>query len=130
MKRPYRPFRSPVARLLASVLVTLALLVNGFAVAQAASATASASAKSDCCAGMAAQHGDSAPCHGSGDPCPAAGSDCNDECLARSLVNTTAPSAPAALPEFFQHQPAQLVLMTLAFSSQPASPGLRPPISA
>lgn len=126
MQRPYRPFRSPFARLLASVLVTLALLVNGFAVAQAASA----SAKSDCCTEMAAQHGDSMPCHGSGNPCPATGGDCDDECLARCLVNITVPSAPAVLPEFLQRQPAQLVLMARAFSSPPARPGLRPPISA
>lgn len=126
MKRPFRPFRSPFTRLLACVLVALALLVNGMAIAQAASD----STQADCCAGMAAQHGDDSPCHGSGDRCPSTGGDCDDQCLARCLGSTALPSAIVSPPGFFLRQPGQPVLMARAFSSPPPSPGLRPPISA
>lgn len=126
MKRPYRPFRTPFARLLASVLVALALLVNGMAIAQAAGT----SAQADCCAGMAGQHGDDNPCHDSGNPCPATGSDCDEQCLARCQGNTALPVSAATPPGLFQRDVAQLVTIARAFSSPPPSPGLRPPISA
>lgn len=126
MKRPYRPFRTPFARSLASVLVALALLVNGMAIAQAASAPM----KDDCCAGMAGQRGDQAPCHESGNPCTPSGNDCDDQCLARCQGSTALPSMAAPLPASFQRQSGQLVLIARAFSSPPPDPGLRPPISA
>lgn len=124
MKQPFRPFRNPLTRSLACVLVTLALLVNGMAIAHAANAGVA----DDCCAGMAAQHGDKAPCHESGNPCPPAGNPCDDQCLARCLGNTVVPSTTVSLPEFFQRQSAQLVLIARASSSPPPDPGLRPPI--
>ena len=126
MKRPFRPFRSPFTRLLACGLVALALLVNGMAIAQAASD----STQADCCAGMAAQHGDDMPCHGSGNPCPATGSDCDGQCLARCQGNTALPVSAVPAPGFFQRQVTQPVLTAHAFSSPPPSPRLRPPISA
>lgn len=125
MKRPYRPFRTPFARWLASALVTLALLVNGMAMAQAASAPM----KDDCCAGMAGHHTDGG-CHDAGTTCPSPDSDCDDQCLARCPGNTALPAMSASLPGSFQRQPAPIVSITRAFSSPPPSPGLRPPISA
>lgn len=126
MKRPYRPCRSPFARLLACALVSLALLLNGVTAAMAAPV----SMDPDCCAGMAGQHSDKAPCHESGNPCPASGSECDDQCLARCQGSTVVPSATVSLPNPSQPQSAPLVLIARAFRSAPTSPGLRPPISA
>ncbi|OGT59585.1 MAG: hypothetical protein A3E01_05565 [Gammaproteobacteria bacterium RIFCSPHIGHO2_12_FULL_63_22] len=115
-----------MARWLATALVTLALLVNGMAIAHAATAPM----KDDCCAGMAGQHGDQAPCHESGNPCAPSGQDCDDQCLARCQASTPLPPAIPALPGYFQRQSAQPAAIARAFSSPPPSPGLRPPISA
>lgn len=125
MKRTFRPFRSPFTRLLAGLLVAAALLLNGMAAALAAPV----SMDPDCCAGMAGQHGDQAPCHESGNPCPPAGNDCDEQCLARCLGSSFVPSTAVALTEFFQRHAAQLVLIARTSSSPPPDPGLRPPIS-
>lgn len=125
MKRTFRPFRSPFTRLLAGLLVAAALLLNGMAAALAAPV----SMDPDCCAGMAGQHGDQAPCHESGNPCPPAGNDCDEQCLARCQASTVVPSTTASLPEFFQRPLAPRLLIARVSSSPPSSPGLRPPIS-
>ena len=108
-------------RLLASLLVMMAILCNGIGLAQAHSAMA----KKDCCAEMAG-HKKSAP------PCceetksPHAG--CDDQCMARCMSANGILSVPFAI------RPSVLVTATLPqlktteHSLAELGPGLRPPI--
>lgn len=125
MKPHFRPFRSRLTRLLASVLVTMALLVNGFAAAQAASGTM----KKDCCAEMMGHkaHGDDGG--QAGKPCPAPSSDCDDQCLMRCQANNALP-VTLSLPGISLPQPALPIIVTSSFATADPGPGLRPPISA
>lgn len=126
MKRPFKPFLSRSTRLLACMLVAMALLVNGFAVAQAAAGAM----KKDCCAemmGHSAQGDDGGQV---GVPCPAPDSDCDEQCLMRCQANNALPSFAIALPGISLPQPALPLPSAAAIASAESDPGLRPPISA
>lgn len=126
MNRPFRPFRSRLNRLLATVLVTMALLVNGVAVAQAAVGAM----KKDCCAEMMGHKAKGDDCGKAGKPCPAPSSDCEDQCLMRCQANNVLPSVAVSLPGISLPQPSLPTARAGSFISADPDPGLRPPISA
>lgn len=126
MKRPFRPFRSRLVRLLASLLVALTLLANGFAAAQAASGAM----KKHCCAEMSGHKAQGDDCGKAGKPCPASADDCDDQCQMRCQATQTLPSFALALPGISLPQPALPVISAGTVASPDSSPGLRPPISA
>jgi len=111
-------------RLLASLLVMMAILCNGIGLVQAQSAMA----KKDCCAEM---KGHKMPSHDMGKkdpPCPQSSSGCDDQCMARCM------SANGILSVPFTIRPSVLVTATLPqlktteHSVAELSPVLRPPI--
>lgn len=121
MPNTLRQLRSKPVRLLASLLVMMAILCNGIGLAQAQSAMA----KKDCCAEMAGHKKSPAP-HCEETKSPHMG--CDDECMARCMSANGMLAAPLTisssvlittpLPQFniTEHSLAEL------------GPGLRPPI--
>lgn len=126
MKHSLRPFRSRLVRLLASLLVAMTLLANGFATAQAATGAM----KKHCCAEMTGQKAQGDDCGKAGKPCPAPAGDCDDQCLMRCQATQTLPSFALALPGISLPQPALPVISAGTVATADSGPGLRPPISA
>jgi len=107
--------------------VAMALLVNGFAVAQAASG----GMKKDCCAEMMGHKRHGGDCDQAGKPCPAPSANCDDQCLMRCQANNALLSlALLSLPGISLPRPALPVIAIGSFVSADPGPGLRPPISA
>lgn len=126
MTPPFRPFRTRFTRLLACVLVTMALLVNGFAAAQASAGAM----KKDCCAEMMGHkaHGDGSG--NAGEPCPAPSSDCDDQCMMRCQASHAVLLAPFALTGVSLPPSTVPTLDASGRALADLGPGLRPPISA
>lgn len=125
MRKPFQPLRSRFARLLASLLVVVALVGNGLALDQASAAPA----RKGCCEHMTGHKAAADGCEQGGTPCPTPGTGCDDQCLSRV-------PATAVLPMFAPGMPARVlgssVLTGLSVSERPTAdpgPGLRPPIS-
>jgi hypothetical protein len=118
--------RSRFARLLASTLVVVSLLVNGLAFAQAPSAP---TRQHDCAEMMGQQqHGDC--CDEGGQPCPAPGGDCDEQCMFRCQSTAAILSVVAPIPV---GDGARSALAPLPATESPPTvlvPALRPPISA
>ena len=123
MAKVLQKIRSPRFRLLASLLVMLAILCNGIGLAQAHSH--SMPVEKDCCAEMMANK------MSPDTPCSQPGDNCDDQCMARCMnANGILFSIPLAIsanslvtrvlsqPNVPEHAPATF------------GPGLRPPISA
>lgn len=126
MKRPFKPFLSRSTRLLACMLVAMALLVNGFAVAQAAAG----GMKKGCCAEMSGHPAQGHDCGEAGKPCPAPGSDCDDQCLMRCQATQVMPSFAVAIAAISLPELALPAIAAGTITSADPGPGLRPPISA
>jgi hypothetical protein len=111
-------------RLLASLLVMMAILCNGISLAQAQSAMA----KKDCCAEMMGHKKSASPCADGSKPCPSPNTQCDDQCIARCM------SANGILSVPYTILPSVLVYATLPqlktaeHSLAEFGPGLRPPI--
>jgi hypothetical protein len=127
MSKPFRPLRSRVVRLLASVLVVVTLVGNGLALGQLSAALA----KKDCCDQMTGHKVATSTCdEQGGKPCPTPGPGCDDQCLSRAQPNVVLPAFALDLP-YSEH--ASSLLTTLSISDRPLAdpgPGLRPPISS
>jgi len=121
-----RPFRSRVTRLLASVLVSMSLLVNGMGMALASSGAM----KKDCCAHMMGSHGLSGHCDHGGKPGKAPGTDCDEQCLMRCQAANALPSFALALPVVALFDSALPESSSGAIPATESGPQLRPPISA
>ncbi len=124
MPKTIHQLRSPHVRLLASLLVMIAILCNNFGLAQAHAM----SAKTDCCPEMTAHQMASDNTGANADNCPAQKSDCNDQCMARCM------SMNGLLSASFIISPNALVatalpqLIMAEHSLVKFSPDLRPPI--
>ena len=123
MPKVLHKIRSRRFRLLASLLVTLAILCNGIGLAQAHSH--SMPAKKDCCAEMMAHT------MASDKPCSLPNDSCDDQCMARCMsangmfLSVSLLFSPNILIAAFSPQ-AEAAEHSLA----KLSPGLRPPIVA
>jgi hypothetical protein len=126
MKPPFRPFRSRLTRLLASMLVAVSLLLNGLAAAEAASMAAG----KDCCAERMG-HGGHAAATDEHKGCPPSANDrCDDQCQMRCQVNTALPVFAVALPRMILQQTVLPLPGVAAWALPEPEPGLRPPIFA
>jgi len=118
MPKALRTVRSRHFRLLASLLVMMAILCNGIGLAQAHAMEA----KKDCCAEMMGEK------MSPDKPCPAQDSTCDDQCMARCMSANGLLSVPLAISS------SVLVIATLPqlkaaeHSLAEFGPGLRPPI--
>ena len=121
MQKALRQLRSRRFRLLASLLVMMAILCNGIGLAQAHTMDA----KQDCCAVMTG-HGESMSHCDEGAKPPH--SDCDDQCMARCMTANALLSVPLNIAS------SGLIvtpLPRLKISEHPLAergPGLRPPI--
>jgi len=124
MPNALRTLRSRHFRLLASLLVMMAILCNGISLAQAHAAMA----KKDCCAEMMGHNKTMDHCGKAGDPMPSPHTNCDDQCMARCMSVNGILSVP------FTIRPSVLVTATLPqlknaeHSLAELGPGLRPPI--
>jgi hypothetical protein len=116
--------RVPHVRLLASMLVMVAILCNNFGLVQAHAM----SAKADCCPEMSSDQMAYDEMGSNVDTCPESNSDCNDQCMARCM------SANGMLAVAFTISPGVLITSQLSrfntteHSLADVGPGLRPPI--
>lgn len=121
MPKALRTLRTRYFRLLASMLVMLAILSNGIALAQ----TDFLPAEKDCCAEM--MNGKMSTDDMS-DSCPPSNAACDDQCMLRCLA------ANGLVAISFSISPSSLVSTTLPslklseHSLAEFGPGLRPPI--
>ena len=124
MTKNLRTTRSRYFRLLASVLVILAILSNGIALAQ----TNFLATEKDCCAEMKGHKMASDDVSDKADSCPSSGSGCDDQCMARCL------NAHVLLSVQLVFAPSILLKTTLPqlkmaeHSRAEIGPDLRPPI--
>ena len=119
MSKNLRALCSQHLRLLASLLVMLAILCNGIGLAQAHVMEA----KKDCCAEMMGEK------MSPDKPCPDPANDCDDQCMARCMsANGVLLSVPLTISSsVFITNPLLRVNMT-EHSLAEFGPGLRPPI--
>lgn len=111
-------------RLLASMLVILAILCNSVAMAQAYSIPV----MQDCCPEMTVDKMDSPEMAGQSNSCPSTSSDCDDLCMARCLnANGLLSVALTILPNVLI-KPALPQFSVAEHSTANFSPSLRPPI--
>ena len=121
MPKTLRQLRSKPLRLLASLLVMMAILCNGIGLAQAQSAMA----KKDCCAEMTGHKKTASPCC---EETKSPHTSCDDQCMARCMGSNGILAVPFAI--------SQSVLITTPLpqfnvtehSLADLGPGLRPPI--
>ena len=127
MTKKLRTTRSRYFRLLASVLVILAILSNGIALAQ----TNFLATEKDCCAEMMKGHkmlsGDMS---GKVDPCASSGSACDDQCMARCLNAHVLLSVQLVFDPRILLKTALPQLKMAEHSLAEIGPDLRPPIFA
>ena len=105
-------------RLLASLLVMMAILCNGIGLAQAHSAIA----KKDCCAEMMGKK------MSPDKPCPIPDKVCDDQCMARCMSVNAIFSAPLVIASSVLIATPIPLLKTAEHSLAELGPGLRPPI--
>lgn len=119
MSKNLRTLRSQHLRLLASLLVMLAILCNGISLAQAHVMEA----EKDCCAEMMGEK------MSPDKPCPVPENDCDDQCMARCMTaNGVLLSVPLTITSsVFIATPLPRFNMT-QHSLAELAPGLRPPI--
>lgn len=121
MQKTIRQLRSPRFRLLASLLVMVAILCNGIGLAQAHTMDA----EQDCCALMAG-HGESMSHCDEDAKSPHQG--CDDQCMARCMNATALLSMPLNLASSsLIVTPLPQLISSDHFLAE-RGPGLRPPI--
>ena len=121
MLRAFRQDRSRRFRLLASLLVIMAILCNGIGLAQAHATDA----EKDCCAEMTG-HGKSLSHCDEGAKSPHAG--CDDQCMARCMTANALLSIPTIIASnALITSPLPRLTISEHALTEP-SPGLRPPI--
>lgn len=119
MPRALRQLRSRRFRLLASLLVMIAILCNGIGLAQAHVMEA----KKDCCAEMMGEK------MSPDKPCPTPESDCDDQCMARCMsANGVLLSVPVMMYSSVLIMTPQARFKMTEHSLADLGPGLRPPI--
>ena len=111
-------------RLLASLLVMMAILCNGIGLAQAHSAMA----KKDCCAEMMGHKKSPSPCADGNKPCPSPNAKCDDQCMARCMSANGILSVPFTIRASVLVTATLPQLKTAEHSLAELGPGLRPPI--
>lgn len=123
MPKALRQLRSRRFRLLASLLVMVAILCNGIGLAQAHAMDA----KQDCCAEMTG-HGKSMSHCDEGAKSPHAG--CDDQCMARCMSANALLSVPLTIASSALITTPLPRLKISEHSLAVLGPGLRPPINS
>lgn len=118
MPKALHTMRSRRFRLLASLLVMVAILCNGIGLAQAHSAMA----KKDCCAEMLDKK------MSSDMPCSMPDKVCNDQCMARCMSVNAIFLVPLVIASSVLIVTPMSQLKTTEHSLADIGPGLRPPI--
>lgn len=121
MTQALRQLRSRRFRLLASLLVMVAILCNGIGLAQAHTMDA----KQDCCAEMAG-HGESMSHCDEDAKSPHQG--CDDQCMSRCMTTNALLSVPLTIALGAFNTTPLPQLKTSEHSLAELGPGLRPPI--
>ena len=123
MSKPFRKMRTHRFRLLASMLVVLAMLCNGIGLAHAHSMVM----KKDCCAEMTGHK--KAMDHCDGDkPAPLKNMHCDDQCMARCIGANGLLSVPLTIAPNVLATTALPLLKSMEHTLAEIGPDLRPPI--
>lgn len=125
MRKPFHPLRTRFARLLASVLVVVALLGNGLALGQVSAAPA----KKGCCDQMMGHKLPAGDSNHGGKPCPTPSPGCDEQCLLACQASVVLPMIVLDLPSAALGSPVLTPLSTSDRALADPGPGLRPPIS-
>ena len=124
MPKALHTIRSRRFRLLASLLVMMAILCNGIGLAQA-QATVS---KKDCCAVMMGKKMPSNDMSKKSPACPQPSTGCDDQCMARCMAVNGLLSVPLTLASSVLVTETLPQLKAAEHSLAELGPGLRPPI--